>query len=129
MKSPAAELIRSLARRWRGHLAHYRQHRNPEHLEALFEEVVRFAGFQLELDLDHSPYWSRQPLWRRALVILYLVDRGILLRQVENGRTQILATPDAEAWIDRQPSLAPYRIPTRELVAAIRNHQRRRNAP
>jgi hypothetical protein len=129
MKSHASEQIRTMAGRWRGRLAHFRHHRHPEHLEALLEEAVRFAGLQLEIDLERSDFWSRQPLFRRALVLLYLVDRGVVTRRVVRGRPAYEVADHADAWIDSQTALAPYRVPTRELVAAIRAHQGRRGAP
>ncbi len=126
MKRYASPAIRTVARAWKGHLAHFRAHRNSEHLEALLNEAARFTGLQLEIDLEMSAYWSAQPLLRRALVLLYLVDRGVVERRMVDGRACYEPTLVAESWISRQHALIPYLMPTLELVAALRKHQVRR---
>ena len=65
------------------------------------------AGLHLENDLADSAYWSTMPLHQRAIVLLFLVDRGLVdangpqrpahfraasSRRVLGGKTTILAT-------------------------------------
>ncbi len=128
MSAPHARSPRALARQWVGRLAPYRQHRNDEHREALLDEAARFAGFHLESDLSESSYWSDAPLARRVAVLLFLVDRGAVNRQVDRGRIVYEAAPDAESWAASQPALSPYLSQTLELIAALRNGQTRRFA-
>ncbi len=118
-----SEAVRALSRHWNGHLAHFRNHRNDEHREALIAEAVRFAGFRLEQELSESSYWSEAPLARRVAVLLYLVDRGIVLRLFRGGRLTFEAVDGAEDWVRQQPSLAPYLEPTLLLIAALRRIQ------
>ena len=89
-------------------LAPYRRHRNDEHLEALIEESVRYAGLHLENDLCLSEYWSKGPLGRRVAVLLYLVDRGVVDRTVCKGRRVFVPTAEAETWAASQTTLASY---------------------
>lgn len=112
--------LRAVTRHWIGRLATYRQHRNDEHREALIVEAMRYAGLRLETYLGHSPYWSEAPLTRRAAILLYLVDRGAILRTRHNGRVAFEATEDAEVWALSQPALAPYVQATLDLIAAVR---------
>jgi len=126
MSAHPARSPRALSRQWVGRLAAYRHHRNDEHREALIEEALRFAGFQLESDLSDSPYWSEAPLARRVAVLLFLIDRGAATRTSWRGRVVYEASPDAELWAASQPALAPYLDPTLELIAALRNAQARR---
>jgi hypothetical protein len=112
--------VRALSRLWTGKLAAYRQHKNDEHREALIVEALRVAGLVLENDLSRSAYWSDAPLARRVAVLLYLVDRGAVLRVCREGRVQYEATADAESWVAAQTSLAPYIAPTLELLSALR---------
>jgi hypothetical protein len=126
MSAHPARSPRALSRQWIGRLASYRHHRNDEHREALIEEALRFAGFQLESDLSGSPYWAQAPLARRVAVLLFLIDRGAAIRTSFRGRVVYEATPDAETWAASQPALAPYLEPTLELIAALRNAQARR---
>lgn len=128
MSAHPARSPRVLSRQWVGRLASYRHHRNDEHREALIEEALRFAGFQLESDLSESSYWSQAPLARRVAVLLFLVDRGAVNRAPWNGRIVYEATAEAETWAASQPALAPYLAPTLELLAALRNAQARRLA-
>ncbi len=65
-------------------------------------------------------------LSRRVAVLLFLTDRGAVLRKNWRGRMVYEATPDAETWAAGQPSLAPYMTPTLELLAALRHAQARR---
>jgi hypothetical protein len=119
--------VHPLARHWVGRLAHYRSHRNPEHLEALFEEAIRFSGFQLEADLADSEFWSAAPLLRRAAVLLFLIDRGVVFRRFERtGAVFYEVHPAAESWVAAQSALAAYVHPTYELLSALRNHQAQR---
>jgi hypothetical protein len=113
--------VSALSRLWTGKLAAYRQHKNDEHREALIVEALRTAGLVLENDLSGSAYWSDAPLARRVAVLLYLVDRGAVVRVARDGRVAYEASPEAEAWVAAQPSLAPYVGPTLELVAALRH--------
>jgi hypothetical protein len=120
-----ASSVRDLSRQWVDRLAPYRRHRNDEHLEALVEEAARFAGLHLENDLSHSAYWSKAPLARRVAVLLFLVDRGAVVRNTLDGRTVFEPTDDAEAWAASQPTLIPYLAPVLELIAALRHEQTR----
>lgn len=121
--------VRELSRRWTGHLAHFRRHRNDEHLEALTAEALRFAGLHLENDLADSSYWSKAPLARRVALLLFLVDRGVVIRVAAQGRMTYEARPDAVAWVAAQPSLAAYLVPTLEFLAALHAHRARRTPP
>ena len=118
--------VREIARRWTGRLAHYRDHQNAEHLEALVAEALRYTGFHLENDLTHSGHWSTAPLTRRVSLLLFLVDRGIIRRTARGGRLAFEAEPDAMSWVLAQPSLVPYIVPTLEFLAAIQADQCRR---
>ena len=122
-----ASSVRDLSRQWTGRLAHYRRHRNDEHLNALLEEAVRYSGLHLENDLSASDYWSKAPLVRRVAVLLYLVDRGIIVRGASQGRVVYLPTDGAESWVAAQMSLAAYLSPTLELIASIRSDLVRRS--
>jgi hypothetical protein len=118
--------VRKLSRQWVDRLAHYRTHRNDEHLVALIEEAVLYAGLHLENDLSESAYWSKVPLARRVAVLLFLVDRGVVRRVSSRGRRLYLPSESAESWVSSQPSLIPYLTPTLELLAALRQEQMRR---
>jgi hypothetical protein len=121
-----ATLISQLPRFWVGTLAHYASHRNDEHCAALFGEAVRYCGLHLENDLGESTYWSTMPLHQRAIVLLFLVDRGLVKRTVCRGRRIFEPLPHAEAWVEKQPSLQPYYKPTLELLSALRHELTRR---
>jgi hypothetical protein len=121
-----ASSVRDLSRQWTGRLAHYRRHRNDEHLAALVEEAVRYGGLHLENDLSASDYWSKAPLARRVAVLLYLVDRGVVDRGVRQGRVVYIPADDAETWAAAQPTLASYLVPTLELIASLRSDLTRR---
>ncbi len=121
--------VRDLSRQWVDRLAPYRRHRNDEHLEALVDETARFAGFHLENDLSGSEYWSKAPLARRVAVLLFLVDRGVVVRSAFEGRRVFEPIDDAETWVSSQPSLLPYLAPTLELIAALRRERSRRARP
>jgi hypothetical protein len=110
-------------------LASYRRHRNDEHIEALVEEALRYVGIHLENDLSCSDYWANAPLARRVAVLLFLVDRGIVLRTSAQGRRVYEPVESAETWVTEQPTLAPYRTPTLELIAALRREQNSRSRP
>lgn len=116
----------ALAQQWGGRLATYRHHRNDEHLEALIEEALRFAGLHLEGPLQSSPYWTQAPLGRRVAVLLFLVDHGAVVRRVYRGRATYEAVPGAETWAFAQAALAPFVVPTLELIAALREVQAHR---
>ena len=118
--------VRDLSRQWTDRLAAYRRHRNDEHLEALVEEALRYTGMHLENDLTSSSYWARAPLSRRVAVLLFLVDRGVVDRQVHRGKRVYAPREKAEAWVASQPALAPYIEPTLELLAALRHERARR---
>ena len=115
----SASSVRELTRLWNGRLAHYRRHRNEEHLEALTAEALRFAGLHLENDLSASPYWSKAPLARRVALLLFLVDRGVVDRVIRQGRVVYQARADASAWAASQPSMAHYLVQTLEFLAAL----------
>ena len=121
-----ASSVRDLSRQWTGSLAHYRRHRNDEHLDALIEEAIRYSGLHLENDLSQSDYWSKAPLARRVAVLLYLVDRGIVARTVLGGRLAYVPSEDAEVWASFQTTLASYLSPTLELIGALRTDLDRR---
>jgi hypothetical protein len=122
----SASLVTHLARHWIGKLAHYGSHRNDEHCLAVLEEAVRYTGLHLENDLSHSAYWSVMPLHQRAIVLLFMVDRGIVERGTWKGRRVYQPLSHAESWVESQPSLRPYLKETLELVAALRREQFRR---
>jgi len=121
-----ARSIRVLSRHWNDRLSHYRRHHNDEHREALIVEALRFGGLVLENDLTHSAYWSRVSLARRAALLLYLVDRGAVLRVPREGRIVYEAAPHAEEWVVSHRNLIPYLDPVLELLAALRSSQARR---
>jgi hypothetical protein len=121
-----ASSVRELSRLWTGRLSHFRRHRNDEHLEALLAEALRFSGLHLENDLSASPYWSKAPLARRVALLLFLVDRGVVVRVQRQGRMVYEAGEEASAWAVSQPSLASYLVPTLEFVAALQGEQARR---
>jgi hypothetical protein len=124
--SVSVSLVKHLARHWIGKLAHYGLHGNDEHCAALFEEAIRYAGLHLENDLAHSKYWSTMPLHRRAIVVLFLVDRGVVERGMRKGRRVFEPLPHAESWVETQASLQPYLKETLELLAALRRELFRR---
>ena len=124
-----ASSVRDLSRQWTDRLASYRRHRNDEHLEALVEEALRYTGLHLENELSSSPYWSHAPLSRRVAVLLFLVDHGIVNRESIRGKRVYRPSETAEAWVGTQPSLAPYIVPTLELISALRGENARRNRP
>jgi hypothetical protein len=125
-KSVSAALITHLARHWIGRLSHYGLHHNDEHCLALFDEAIRFSGLHLENDLVHSKFWSAMPLHQRAVVLLFLVDRGVVERGIRSGRRVFEPLPHAESWAQSQPSLGPYLRETLELIAALRQEVLRR---
>ena len=125
----SASTVRELSRRWNGRLAHYRAHGNAEHLEALMAEAVRFCGMHLENDLVASSHWSTTPLARRAALLLFLVDRGVVHRVSRAGRVAFEAQADAVNWVLAQPSLIPYLVPTLEFLSALQAEQSRRPRP
>lgn len=120
--------VRDLSRQWTDRLASYRRHRNDEHIEALVEEALRYTGLHLENDLCRSTYWAKAPLSRRVAVLLYLVDRGVVERRVHQGRRTFEPREDAESWVAAQPALAPYIVPTLEMLAALRREKFGRSA-
>jgi len=126
-RSVPASSVRDLSRQWTERLAAYRRHRNDEHLEAVVEEALRYAGLHLETDLSGSPYWAKTPLARRVAVLLFLVDRGVVERRTLKGQRVFEPMDHAEDWVSTQPALAPYAGPTLELVAALRREMARRN--
>jgi hypothetical protein len=129
MSALPSEAVRALSRHWTGHLAHYRQHLNDEHREALIAEALRYVGIRLESDLAASPYWGDKPLARRVAVLLYLVDRGAVSRKVGHGRVVFEALPGAEDWVRSEPTLGPYHDATIALLRALRREQARRLPP
>jgi hypothetical protein len=92
-------------------------------VEALVDEALRYTGLHLENDLSGSSFWSRAPLARRVAVLLFLVDRGVVVRACRHGRRVFEPLETAEAWVISQPALVPYLTPTLELVAALRHEQ------
>ncbi len=125
----SASSVREFARPWTGHLARYRNHQNDEHLEALIAEALRYTGFHLENDLSVSPYWSKVPLARRAALLLFLVDRGVVIRSVAKGRPTYEAPDNAVLWATGQAALASFLVPTLEFIAALQSHRCRSARP
>jgi hypothetical protein len=119
------QVLERIAQTWSHRLAPYRKHRNVEHLEALVDEAVHFAGFELEGRLGRSPFWCEFPLIYRAAVLLFLVDRGIVERRTRAGRRAYRPTTDAEHRILADVGHSPYLLPTLELVQALRQPRRR----
>jgi len=122
----SASFIREFSQLWTGSLAHYQTHRNDEHLNALYEDTLRYVGLHLENDLCRSEYWSRVSLRRRLAVLLFLVDRGVVERSIRNGRNVYTPLPHAEEWVSRQSAMRPFLKPTLELVATLRHDHARR---
>jgi len=127
MHAVPSSYVRQLGRSWSGSLAHYGTHRNDEHLIALFEEAVQYVGLNLEDDLSGSEFWCRVPLRRRAAVLLYLVDRGVVNRAVRQGKRVYEPLAHAESWVASQKVLRPYLRPTLELLVALRHELTRRS--
>ena len=93
---------------------------------ALVEEAVRYVGLHLENDLCRSNYWTRVHLSRKAAILLFLVDKGIVERTVRRGRRVFEPLPHAESWISTQVPLRPYVKPIVELISALRDELSRR---
>jgi hypothetical protein len=125
----SASSVREISRLWNGRLAHYRRHRNEEHLEALTAEALRFTGLHLENDLSASPYWSKAPLARRVALLLFLVDRGVVDRVIRQGRVAYQARPDASVWAASQPAMTAYLPQTLEFIAALQADPACRSRP
>lgn len=121
----SASSPRELTSRWNGRLAHYNTHRNDEHLNALYEETLRYVGMHLENDLCRSEYWSKTPLHRRLAVLLYLVDQGAVEMTARNGRHQFIAAAHAEDWVAQTSTMRPFAKATLELIASLRHHAAR----
>jgi hypothetical protein len=122
----APSLTRLLSKGWTARLAHYRQHRNDEHIAAVIQEAIRYIGFHLEVDLGRSAFWADLPLWQSAAVLLFLVDQGVVERSSRNGRRVFEPLADAESWVESQPALRPIRAAFFELIAALRHELGRR---
>ena len=119
-------VFQALATNWAGRLSYFKGPQNPEHLEALFDEASRFAGLQLEADLAKSEFWGPAPLLRRAAVLLFLVDQGVVSRHFDSQGLAYEVHPTAESWVASQASLAAYVHPTYELLSALRHVQAKR---
>jgi len=124
--SVSRSFARQLAQTWNGKLSHYRQHRNDEHVLAILEESSRYVGLHLENDLASSTYWSDLPLFRRAGVLLFLVDQGVVERTTRNGRRIFEPLPHAESWVQSQKALTAFSKPIHEMISALRHEFRRR---
>ena len=122
--TPSLQL--EMAQAWTGRLAYFRSHRNDEHIGALFEEATRYCGLRLENDLCSSEYWSRVPLERKAAILLFLVDKGVVARSIRHGRRVFEPLAHAESWAASQPLLRPHLSQVIELVAALRHELARR---
>jgi hypothetical protein len=129
MSALPSEAVKALSRHWTGRLAHFRQHQNDEHCEALIAEALRYVGIRLESELSGSAYWKDRPLSRRVAVLLYLVDRGAVLRRVDSGRVVFDVADGAEEWVKSQPMLGPYHDATLALLRALRREHSRRLSP
>jgi hypothetical protein len=112
---------------WTGRLVHYRSHRNDEHLAALFEEAARYVGLHLENDLCRSDYWSGVTLRHAAAILLFLVDKGVVVRTSRHGRRIFEPLPHAESWTTGQAPLRRYLEPLLELLSALRHDLSRRD--
>jgi hypothetical protein len=66
------------------------------------------------------------PLHQRAVVLLFLVDRGVVDRGIRRGRRVFEPLPHAESWVESQPSLRPYLRETLEILVALRREVLRR---
>ena len=119
-------LVSKLRATWTGQLAHYRAHRNDEHLAALFDEATRYVGLHLENDLSQSDHWSGVTLRHAAAILLFLVDKGVVARTTRQGRRVFEPLPHAESWISEQAPLRSYFKPLVELVSALRHELGRR---
>lgn len=124
--SVSRSFVRNLARTWNGKLSFYRKHRNDEHLLAVVEEAARYVGLHLENDLAASDYWADLPLVRRAGVLLFLADQGVVDRSFRNGRRIFEPLPHAESWVQSQKALRAYTKPILEMIAALRHELHRR---
>lgn len=129
MSALPSEAVKALSRHWNGRLAHFRQHQNDEHREALIAEALKYVGIRLESELSRSPYWQDRPLSRRVAVLLYLVDRGAVVRRIDAGRVVFDAADGAEQWVLSQPMLGPYHEATIALLHALRRECSRRLTP
>ena len=107
-------------------MPHYRKHRNDEHLAALFEEASRYVGLHLENDLCRSTHWSGVTLRHAAAILLFLVDKGVVVRSSRHGRRTFEPLPHAESWLSDQAPLRHYLEPLVELVSALRHDLSRR---
>src|SRR5262245_24187472 len=123
MSALPSEAVKALSRHWNGRLAHFRQHQNDEHREALIAEALKYVGIRLESELSGSPHWRDRPLSRRAAVLLYLVDRGAVVRRVDAGRVDFEVAEGAEDWVRAQPMLDPYHDATLALLRALRQER------
>ncbi|WP_165219031.1 hypothetical protein [Aquisphaera insulae] len=121
------KLARKFRESWTGRLSHYRQHRNDEHLAALFEETVLYVGLHLEGDLCKSDLWGEVRLDHTAAILLFLVDKGVVERSIRHGRRVFEALPHAESWISQQPALRRFQKELLELVSAVRHELTRRS--
>ena len=65
-------------------------------------------------------------LIRKAAILLFLVDKGIVERTVRRGRRVYEALPHAESWVSTQVPLRPYLKPIVELLSALRDELSRR---
>jgi len=110
-----------LSETWTGRLSHYRSHRNDEHVSALLEETTWYVGLHLENDLSRSRFWSGVRLWHTATVLLFLVDRGIVEREIRHGRRVFEPLPHAESWVSSQPRMRNFRKPMLELLSSLRH--------
>lgn len=124
--SVTKSLVRKLQRSWTGRLAHYRSHRNDEHLSALVEETARYVGIHLDNDLSRSVYWSEVRLGHTAAVLLFLIDKGVVERTFRRGQTVLEPMPHAESWVSGQGPLRPFKKAILELVSALRHDLARR---
>jgi hypothetical protein len=119
MDQVPSRTVRNLSRQWVGHLAHFRRHRNDEHREALFDEAIRFAGLHLESELEHSPFWSEAPLGLRGALLLFLIDRGLVVRSIRESRASFEVVDQAEAWVLSHFALSAYLVPTIDMLSAL----------
>ena len=86
------------------------------------------VGLHLENDLCRSEYWSRVPLERKAAILLFLVDKGVVARSVRHGRRVFEPLAHAESWVGEPASPASTFPAVIELFAALRHELSRRVA-
>ena len=125
-KSVSASLVTHLARHWVGGSLITAHTAMTSIAWPCSRKQPDTPGCTSKTTWSHSEYWSAMPLHQRAIVLLFLVDRGVVERGIRRGRRVYEPLPHAESWVESQPSLRPYLKETLELVAALRREHFRR---